>query len=83
MSICHDMLTRFLSYPGRPFWKVDGILSGLALGVQDYLLLDLYLSEYFVYCSTSSNFQPFSSFLVGTWNGIECDYKTLGFSFKI
>lgn len=83
MSIYYQTLTRFLSYPGRLFWKVDGILSGLALGVQDYLLLDLYLSEYFVYCSTSSIFQPFSSFLAGTWNVIDCDYKNLGFSFKI
>lgn len=34
------------SYPGRHFWKGGGILSGLDLEAQDYLLLDSFFSEY-------------------------------------
>lgn len=74
------MLIRFLSYPGRPFWKVDGILSGLGLEVPDYLLLEFYLSEYLFIDQLLMCFQPFSFPLFG-WGLLPLDVmvKTLNF----
>lgn len=74
------MLIRFLGYPGRPFWKVDGILSGLGLEVQDYLLLEFYSSEYLFIDQLLMCFQPFS--FLPFWLGLAalgCDGKTLKF----
>lgn len=43
------MFTCLFSYPGRLFWKVDGISSGLDLQAQVYLPLDLYFSEFCIH----------------------------------
>lgn len=74
------MLIRFLSCPGRPFWKVDGILSGLGLEVQDYLLLEFYSSEYLFIDQLLMCFQPFSflPFSLGL-AALGCDGKNLKF----